>query len=483
MVKGGIQVGQSLVPQRLARRIFIWIAIMAITVIGVSSTSSFASPQVQTLSLEAAMDLALANHPSIEKAALGRLSKELAVDKRLTTYGPRLSTSIRPVSLVVKDNETTFEVGDSLFLKADIQGLHGWSMSASNRIQTGSSEKTGISLEARLTLWPLSKHTADYLGLMEAKELVSIAAKQEIDGGKAALIDVYRRYRSLQINQARLAIHAAEYDVKEVAYSRALAKAEQGHASPVEVLKAEQEKAESEAIYGRALRDYQREWQAFLLELSLDDDEWQLEELSSEPAVLPLGLTPEDILDRTINNSIVIHEANQAVLAAKRKAEAVQASHGIELNLEGRARLLEENTSGPGWEAYMSFAYPLLDGAKRRLELEEAEIAVKQAENELVDDQRQLSLDVQKKLSDLEWLEAQAHIARTYHARMKLEHKAKWQQAADGLIAQRDAEVSQWALEQAWLDWHEAALAYEVARLELMVLAGEAIDVEGGSAL
>lgn len=482
MIKGGIQVGKSLTPWRLARQMFVWIAVIVITVMGVSSPSSLASTHVQTLSLKAAIDLALTNHPSIEKAALSRLSKELAVDKRLVTYNPRLSTSIRPLSLNVRDTETSFEVGDSLFLKADIQGLHGWTMSASNRIQTGSSEGTGISLEARLLLWPSSKHSADYLGLMEARESASIATEQEIHQGKMALIDVYRRYRSLQINQARLALHAFECEDREAVHDRTLAKAQQGHASPVEVLKAEQEKAESEAIYGRALRDYHKEWRTFLSDLALDDAKWQLEELS-EPVVLPLGLTPREILDRTISNSVTIHEATQAVLMAKRKAEAVQASHGIEVNLEGKARFLEEGRSGSNWEAYMSFAYPLLDGGKRHLELKEAKIAIKQAENGLADDQRQLSLDVQSKLSDLEWLEARAYIARTYHARMELEHKVKSEQAATGLIGPQEAVASQRALEQAWLDWHEAALAYEVVRLELMALAGEAIDVEGESAL
>ena len=460
-----------------------WGVMVIVAMVGLLSAVSLAASQTNVLSLDTAIELALANHPSVGTAALSRLSKELAVDRRSAAYSPRLSTSLKPVSLTVRDREAKIKLADSLSFRGDLSSLHGWDFSIANRIQSGDIEKTGLSVEASLKLWPSPRYGADYLSLMEAKESVVIAAKQEADVQATVLVDIYRRYRLLQIDYERLAIQAEEYGAQVAAHNRVLDKAQQGLASPAEALKAEQERAESQATYERALRDHQRELRAFLSDLSLDGDEWQLDQLPGRPMAFSLGLTPEQITSLVLERDTSVYEHKQAVLAARRKAEAVRADNGIQLTLAGNARFLEENASRPGFEAYIGLAYPLMDGGIRQLEVKEAEIAIQQAEKALAAQQSKVCLEVEKKLSDLEWLEAQMHIAEIDQARVGLEQEAKQLQAANGLIPQAEAEASQRSLMQARLDWFEAMVAYEAARLELRALAGESVDVEGGAPL
>ena len=94
--------GQFLAPQRMR----MWVAVVIVAMVGLLSAVSLAGSQTKVLSLETAIELALTNHPSVDTAGLSKLSKELAVARRSAAYSPRLSTSLKPVDLTVRDKET-----------------------------------------------------------------------------------------------------------------------------------------------------------------------------------------------------------------------------------------------------------------------------------------------------------------------------------------------------------------------------------------
>ena len=72
------------------------------------------------------------------------------------------------------------------------------------------------------------------------------------------------------------------------------------------------------------------------------------------------------------------------------------------------------------------------------------------------------------------------YIAGLNHEKCSLQHNAKILQAANGLIPEAEAEASKRSLEQAKLDWFTAIVAYEIARLELMLMTGQVADLIGG---
>ncbi|NLK08312.1 MAG: TolC family protein [Firmicutes bacterium] len=427
----------------------------------------------QILSLSAAVEFALSNSSSAEKAVLGRLSSELALDKRLTAYRPKATAALRPVVLTGKDSRIEAGWLEGLNLKAELHGLSGWEVSLSNQIQTENRETKGISLRADFALWPRPRHSAEVLGLLGAEESLSLARREEMNVAQGLVIETFRRYRALQISRERLALYGMEFEAKKMAQARLQAKAKEGHASMLEVLRAEQDEAEAQANYQRALRDYQREWNAFLYDLSVEG-QWMPETLANDPRPQESYFDPNDTVDAAVEHDIAVAKAHQALLAAEREAKALQADGNLEL--KGSTGLWGTPSSNLGWEAYVGLTYPLLDGGKRNIELKEADLAVQLAKIELRDRQKQIKLDVGKMLSDLEWLRDQAQIAASRHQGVQLEQIVKRKQAAEGLIVDADVLAGERALKQAWLEWHEAVLAYHVAYLELLVATGQTLS-------
>ena len=91
-----------------------------------------------------------------------------------------------------------------------------------------------------------------------------------------------------------------------------------------------------------------------------------------------------------------------------------------------------------------------------------------------------MSREVESKLSEIQYLADKVNIAHLNYEKLALEHNAKVLQAANGLIPESEAKESQRLLVGARLSWFEAAVALEKARLELRVMTGQAVDVEGG---
>lgn len=455
--------------------------VLLIAILWSVSVVTTAQAQARVVTLTEAIRLAMENYPSVDNAASAIRSKELAEKKQQAAYGPNLSVSIRPITFAAKARGTEAAIADSLSIRGDWSTPQGLQISLANRLQSGGVEKAGLSVDASLRLWPSVQYSANHLAFLETKEAVVLVSWQEADARVAAAIDAYRRYRMLQIDQARLSIYAEESLAQAAIYDRTLDKAQQGLASQIEVLKAEEAKERSLAIYERAFRDYHRELKALLSDLALEEGLWQLQELPDSLVPAQFSMALEDAIAMALENDATIHDQHQKVTAARRKVEAAKVNSGLQVSLGGNARFLEEEGGrGSGFEAYVSFSYPLLDGGLKDLEVEEAKLALQQAEQALILQKDKVRLNVEKALSDLKWLEAQLKLAKVNYERTQLEHGAKELQAANGLITKLDVEMSQCSLQQAHLGWLEAAVAHEVARLELEALIGKTLNVEGG---
>lgn len=477
--KGGLDLVRSMKSR-------IWLLLIGVVIVllsvVVTSAVSQAEPhdQIKVLSLEEALTRALQEHPTVDTAQGERDSKELTLARRSAMYAPRLSTSFKPLSVSIRQQESELVLGEALSITGSLSTMAGWEFSAANHWQSkdGDQEKSGLTLKASLKLWPPSQYDTDYLGLLQAKESAVLAARVVTKARMEALIDTYRRYRLLQIDGDRLEVYREEHEAKLAKYHQMVGKAEQRLAATVEVIAALQEKEETLAVYQRACRDYQRELRSFLSDLSLDGERWKLESLPDSLSTSSLEITLDEAVSLALEADITLVERNQALAAAHRQANAAKSANGIELSLGGNAEFAREKDVG--YEAYVSFSYPLMDGGLRELERQEAHLTLEQAEKAVQAQHSKVCLEVESKFSEVQWLEDQMHIASLNYEKVALQHNAKILQADKGLIPEAEAEASKRSLEQTRLDWLEAIVAYEMARLELVLMTGQTVDLKGG---
>jgi outer membrane protein TolC len=477
-LKGGLTLVSS-----IKTRIWLWL-VLIVGLSGVIAVPavSHADPHVgiQVLGLDEALTRALQEHPTVGRAQFDRDSKELVLAKRKAVYNPRLSASLKPLSLSVREQEAKVALGDSVSVNGSLSTMQGWELSAANRWQTGDKERSGLTVDASLRLWPPPKHSANYLNLLEAREAADEIAGQEAKALSEAIIDTYRRYRSLQIDGDRLQIYREEHEAKVAAYDRIVGKAQQGLASPFEVMAVQKERDESLAVFQRALRDYQRNKRSFLSDLSLEEGLWELEPLPDKLDLVDLAIPLDEAVALALEADITLRERNRALAAARRQVDVTQAANGIELSVGGTVRFQEEQDWEAAYETHIAFSYPFLDGGMRELERKEAALALKEAEKAVETRRFEVSLEVDSKLSEIQWLKDQVHIASLDHEKASLQYTAKSLQAADGLIPKSEADASQRLMMQARLDWLEQIVAYEIAGLELMSMTGQVVEMEGG---
>lgn len=460
-------------------RLWLTVAMGLLCMITITAVSrARPNDSMEILSLDAALARALEKHPTIDSARSTLESSELAVARRSAAYSPTLSASGRPLSLSVKQDESKLALGESVSIDGSVSTIQGWRLSAT--WQEGDRTQPGLKVDASLRIWPPAQYSTDYLNLLESKESATLAAQKVARARKQAMIDIYRRYRSLQIDRVRLLMDEQNHEAKLMLYNRVVAKAEQGLASTVEVLSAQQEEAESLASYQRALRNYQGELRSFLLDLSIEEGSVELEPLPDALHTSALDFSLEEAVALALEADITLMERDRELTAAQRQTDVVRTRKGMELSLGGSAKSSGSQTREPEYLAYIAFSYPLMDGGLKELEKREADLALQQAEEAVETQKVKVRSEVEDKLSELQWLEDQMYIADLNLEKVKIQHKAKVSQASDGLIREEEVEGSNRLMLQAKLDWLESVVAYETARLELMVLTGQAMNIEGG---
>jgi outer membrane protein TolC len=433
----------------------------------------------EVLTLGRALSLAAAQHRLVRGAQSAGDSKELALARSEAAYAPKLSLSLRPLRITARE-KTEVKLADSVNVNGSLSTLQGLELSVSNTVETRGEERKGLAVGAKLQLWPPARYNASYLNLLAAEEAVELSVHQQRQAQQEAVIDIYSRYRTLQIEEARLKLQKEEYEAKEAAYERVVGKAEQGLASAVEVLAAKQTKEESLAEYRRAERDHRIKLKAFLADLSLGEGAWELEPLPESLDLPEVDLSLEKVVAMALDADVTLLEQSQTLKAAQRQVEAARAANGVEVSLSANAGFSEDQQWDGNYEAYLSLSYPFLDGGVRQLDLKEAELKLQNAQEAAAKRRSEVSREVESKLSEIQYLADKVNIAHLNYEKLALEHNAKVLQAANGLIPESEAKESQRLLVGARLSWFEAAVALEKARLELRVMTGQAVDVEGG---
>ncbi|NLY52593.1 MAG: TolC family protein [Firmicutes bacterium] len=433
----------------------------------------------QVLTLGKALSLAADKHPLVRGAQSAGDSRALALARSEAAYAPRLSLSSRPIELTA-DGEVEVPLADSLVVAGSLSTPQGLELSVSNKWESRNVEGSGLRVGAELQLWPPARYNGNYLSLLAAEEAVDLSVHQQRQAQQEAVIDIYSRYRTLQIEEARLKLHEEEYKAKQAAYERVVGKAEQGLASAVEVLAAQQVKEESLAEYRRAHRDHRIKLKAFLADLCLEEGAWELEPLPGTLNLPEVDISLDEAVALALEADVTLLEQSQTLKAAQRQVEAARVSGGVEVGLSAAAAFPEDGLSDGRYEAFLSFSYPILDGGIRRLDVEDAELKLQSAQEAVEKRRLEVTREVESKLSEIQYLTDKVRIANLNYEKVTLEHNAKVLQAANGLIPESEAKESQRLLAGAKLSWFEAAVALEKARLELRAMTGQVVDVEGG---
>ena len=181
-----------------------------------SSAASVAAPgDAALLTLTQALEAAARNHPVVWDAAAGALQTELAWERQLAQRRLQASVSTDLAGLVLdsgKDEGLTFASG--LTLDRPVHVNANWTLAAGTTLSAtgvmGDERGSGnvLSFSFNRQLWPspeLSGTERERQSALEALDETPLRTRQ---AHASALIDVYRRYRALQVEEARLVLLA-----------------------------------------------------------------------------------------------------------------------------------------------------------------------------------------------------------------------------------------------------------------------------------
>lgn len=416
------------------------------------------------------------------------LVSELAVEKGEAVYALKASVSAQPISAVSDaQGGLDWEFGKPLTLAGSVQSPSGLVLTLdawNSRPAAEGADSPGLALGISLKLWPPADTDTDYQTLLNARETAEIAEREEQSARINAAVEAYRRYRRLQIDEAQANVYARDYQIKTQSYNQTMDKFRKGLASQVDVLTAEVEMKKSKAVYEKALRDFEKEMDAFVRDLGLDPDvKWTLEPLPVQIPLLGVDVPQEEAVSSAWEQSTTLARKMQALVSAERSLKAALKDNGFDVEVNSSVEVVNEHWGSPSYEAVLTFSYDLADGGQRGIRVREAELAYEKAQKEVAEEKDSIREDVLSELSQLQWLWNQVEVARLNLDKAKLEHQARSLQMERGLLDETDLDLSETSLEQSRLDWIKAVIDYEAARLKFISLIGGPVSIEGGEAI
>lgn len=448
----------------------------------------FAAPVLaaeSVLTLEDALERALLHHPAMWDADAEALQTELAWERQQARR--RLQASVRTTVIGARfdpEKDEAIRISSSLMLdrpvtyNVDWQLAAGTSLSLSGAVEESPSGQDSALLRLTLNrqLWPNPNLSDDELARQNALEAVEELPDRAREAKASVLLDVYRRYRALQIQEARVGLSAAQADTASQRYSTIVAQYEAGLVSAEAVAQAELERDRAQAGLERAQREFTMSLRAFARDLGMDDaDGLQLAPLPEELDYQNLSISRDDAVERAIASSRELRDAQRSLRAAKTRLDAVKASR-LSVNLSAGATLRAWDAD-PVFSASIGASYNLADGGASDIQRREAELNVERAQRALEAARAKVEADVDSRLSNLAWLADQVRFAERALDLATLEYEVRVEQQRLGIATEKSVEESRWAMEEARWAYVEAVVAYQTAQWELLILMGEELEV------
>lgn len=432
------------------------------------------------LTLEMALSQALTDHASVVSAERNVESAYLSVASLEADMGLKLSASATPI----RYSSGRDKIDQSVSLNSSFSSLSGLGASATVRWDSDAwlrkEDESDVTIGVTLDLWPKAEYSEQNLRLIDAREKADLAQAELDVVRNTTVVEVYKTYRLLQIQEARVALQQKAYETQAQLYQQVLDKYKKGLASQSDVLSARVAMEQAKADYKKAARSLSLEIAEFAKALGLDPDKnWQLAPLPETIRLAAVEFSEEDAIRLAEKKSIRLRQAEQAVKAAERSFQAAAADKGLDVSLTGNVSWKQE-VSDPSYGAFLSVSYDLFDGGKRKTLIRQQELALAQARDELENVKREIAHTIVDIFSNLDWLSDQVEVAQLNLERSKLEYEGKRAQRQQGLISVLELAEAETELEKSRLNWLEALVNYEAMRLNLLLQTGQALDIEGG---
>lgn len=457
------------------------IVLLCVFAFGAAITANAAS----TITLDAALERALTYHPSVIEALEKETSSVLAYERQSARYRLNVSASTDVVAWNSSPKASEPAITSGLTLERPISVNASWQLAggptlgASVRFQNAepSANESALSITSSWNLWPGPRADDQLYNWRVAGEALGDADLARRQAVQSALIDTYRRFRSLQVDQENLRSLAEEVTRNKRQLERVQVQFAQGLVTEAEVRLAEIDLERSVASLHRAQAQFDRTIGQFSRELGLDG-EIVLAPLPDTLTVAPWPLTFEETIKLAQQFSTARISAQRQLEAATRKLDNAKRDLGLTASLNTRATVHRWDEL-PSFAAFLVVGYDLADGGVRKIDREQAQMEYDQAVRALQRLDESIRDDIDRRLIDLKWLENQVLWAREAYETAQEAYIIKQEQADQGLIRQEDADQSQLSARRAFLDWIQAYVEYETARLELIGLCGLSFEVEG----
>ena len=170
--------------------------------------------------------------------------------------------------------------------------------------------------------------------------------------------------------------------------------------------------------------------------------------------------------------------AQRNLRSAERRHEAAMEASKLSASLSVRTTL-DEWDSSPVYSAFVVASYDLADGGSIEIERRDAEFNLIRAQRAFDSARAGVYAEIDRRLSDLEWLGEQVRLAERSLELAERAHKARVEQGRRGVVTDRAVEQSARELQEARLSLDEAIVNYDAARLELQSLMGEELEIGG----
>jgi|GEM_PF-2027055 len=437
------------------------------------------------LTLTDALERALLYHPTVIDAEQRLAEAGLAYGREQA--GRRVQASISAGVAGLRwdtgDDEGPrfshlLQKGSSVTVRGSWQLAPGTSITAEVLKERLSAQGEVASVSVTRQLLPSPRDSENTL--LNAQEAVHESELRLARARASALIDVYRRYYGLQVEETKVRLSEAAAALADERYTETVRRFEHGLASETDVHNAALERDRAQASLDRARRELALTKAAFARDLGFGGgSDWELSPLAQSVTWTPFDVPFETAVERVLAASADYLAAQRNVRSAERRYEAAKADFGLQASLTAGMKIPEWQGSSPEFSVALGASYNFVDGGAREIERREAALALERAERALRSLEESIRADVARRLSDLEWLAAQIGFAARALELAERTHDARIEQAARGVVGERAVKESEASAAEARLSYIEAVVAYEAARLELLAAMGEAVEIAG----
>lgn len=440
-----------------------------------------------TITLEDALELALKHHPKVIEALAREESTELSLERQAIRYDVTLSAETDAINVDFGPASTRVASGFTLDrpvrLSANWQLPGGPTLTATARLQkqvAPGDSSDALRVTSRWNLWPGPISDDQLYNFQVAQEAIKEAPLARMQAINAALIETYRAYRLLQVEEGNLHLLEADVARSEANYHKARLQFDEGLLTASDLALAQVEWERALANRERAKGQFNRTLARFARELGARHEtaDIRLAPLQSSWQIVPFELSEDEAYALAVEASAAVKNAQRQVDAAARKVDLAERDRGWTASLTTSASI--KNFGDPTtFTAGVAVTWDMLDAGAREIERRQARLDLEQAVRAFEAAELELRENVARRIADLEWAKEQYGWALQSYEIAAESLRIKEEQATLGIVTRDEVEQARTSLERAYLDVVKAYLDYEVARLELLDLCGMPINVEG----